>query len=47
VRAIEGRNGGYFAEQHAVPSRRGDQVIFASNWGGEPIAAYLVVPPAR
>lgn len=45
LRALEGKNGGYFAEQHAVTNRRGDKIIFASNWGGEPVAAYLVVPP--
>ena len=53
LRAVEGRNGGYFAEQHAVTNKRGDKVIFASNWGGKEIAAYLVelappgAPPAK
>lgn len=38
--------GGYFAEQHAVSNRRGNLVVFASNWGAEMIAAYLAeLPP--
>jgi hypothetical protein len=35
-------NGGYFAEQHAVASRRGDKIIFSSNWGGGEISDYLI-----
>jgi hypothetical protein len=39
---------GYFAEQHAVPSRNGSKVIFSSNWGGKsPIADYLVELPLQ
>jgi hypothetical protein len=34
--------GGYFAEQHAVPNRDGTKVVFASNWGDGPVASYLV-----
>jgi hypothetical protein len=40
--------GGYFAEQHAVPNRRGTKILFASNWDGlAPIADYLVELPNR
>jgi hypothetical protein len=40
--------GGYFAEQHAVPNRHGDKIIFASNWGrGGEISDYLVELPRR
>ena len=34
--------GGYFAEQHAVPNRDGTMILFASNWGAEKISDYLV-----
>lgn len=34
--------GGYFAEQHAVPNRDGTMILFASNWGGTSINEYLV-----
>lgn len=34
--------GGYFAEQHAVPSRDGERIVFASNWGGKTICDYVV-----
>jgi len=34
--------GGYFAEQHAVPNRDGTMILFASNWDGDVINEYLV-----
>jgi hypothetical protein len=34
--------GGYFAEQHAVPNRDGTMILFASNWGGKVVSDYLV-----
>lgn len=37
--------GGYFAEPQAVPSRSGDRVLFASNWGEGFVAEYVVAPP--
>lgn len=36
------KDGGYFAEQHAVTNRNGTRILFASNWGNGPIAAYLI-----
>ena len=36
------KTGGYFAEQHAVTSRDGTKIIFASNWEDGPPASYLV-----
>ncbi len=35
-------SGGYFAEQHAVANRRGDKIVFSSNWNGGSISDYLV-----
>lgn len=34
--------GGYFAEQHAVPSRDGSLIMFASNWGNGPPLDYVI-----
>jgi len=40
------KDGGYFAEQHAVSNRSGTRIVFASNWGGETVADYLIeLPP--
>lgn len=36
------KNGGYFAEQHAVSNRYGDKIIFSSNWGKGEIGDYLI-----
>jgi glycosyltransferase involved in cell wall biosynthesis len=41
------RDGGYFAEQHAVSNRTGRRILFASNWGDGPIADYLIELPVR
>lgn len=35
-------DGGYFAEQHAVPSRDGSLIMFASSWGDGPPLDYVV-----
>ena len=39
------KDGGYFAEQHAVSNRSGTRIVFASNWGGETVADYLIELP--
>lgn len=39
--------GGYFAEQHAVTNRDGTRIIFASNWDGNQIDAYLIELPGK
>ena len=39
--------GGYFAEQHAVPNRDGTLILFASNWGGKEINDYLIQLPVK
>lgn len=36
------KNGGYFAEQHAVTNRKGTIVVFASNWGDNAPSDYVV-----
>ena len=41
------KNGGYFAEQHAVSNRYGDKIIFSSNWGKGDTGDYLIDLPRR
>jgi hypothetical protein len=38
--------GGYFAEQQAVTNRKGDKIIFSSNWGGDEISDFLITIPS-